>query len=112
MEIKVSSLEKIKIIHILGELNSVTSVEAEQKIIQFIVGGNQNLLIDFSNLQYISSAGLRIFLVANKLIKKNGTGSISFCNLTGTVKEVFEISGFQKIFRCFADIEAAKSQLQ
>ena len=111
MEVSITHLEQIKIIHISGELNAVTSLDAESKFTQLIMGGNHRLIIDLDKLNYISSAGLRIFLIANKLVKKNVSGEIAFCNLNHNVKEVFEISGFNLIFKCFPDLNAAMASL-
>lgn len=108
MEITITNVDLIKIVHISGELNAVTSSEAETKINQLIMGGNHKLIIDLDKLRYISSAGLRVFLIANKLNKKNPSGEIRICKLNDIVKEVFEISGFNLIFKCFEDSTAAQ----
>lgn len=110
MNIQITSLEKVKVIHIEGELNTTTSGEAETKMQQLILGGNNHLIIDLGKLAYISSAGLRIFLSANRLVKK-ANGEIRFCNFNKTVKEVFEISGFLLIFKYFPDVESAINDL-
>lgn len=106
MEIEIKNLERVKVVYISGELNAATSGEAESKIQQLIMGGNHTLIINLEKLNYISSAGLRIFLAANKLVKKSN-GEIRFCCFNKTVKEVFEISGFLMIFKYFADLDSA-----
>jgi len=106
MEIDVKILDNLKIISLTGDLNANTSGEAESKIIQLIMGGNRKLIIDLEHLNYISSAGLRIFLASNKLIRKTD-GEIRFCSLNHTVKEVFEISGFNMIFKFYPDQASA-----
>jgi len=102
MEIEVKNLDHVKIVILTGDLNANTSGEAETKINQLIMGGNRKLIIDLENLNYISSAGLRIFLASNKLIRKMN-GEIRICTLNPTVKEVFEISGFNLIFKLYPD---------
>ena len=106
MEINIKKLDHLKIISLTGELNAITSAEVESKILQLIMGGNKKLIIDLEQLSYISSAGLRIFLVSNKLIRKM-EGEIRICCLNHTVKEVFEISGFNMIFKVFPDQASA-----
>ena len=106
MDIEIKNLDHVKIINISGDLNAATSSEAEAKITQLIMGGNRNLIIDLERLNYISSAGLRIFLAANKLIRKSD-GEIRFCRFNKTVKEVFEISGFMMVFKYFPDLNSA-----
>lgn len=106
MNIKVYNSDNIKVISIEGDLNANTSAEVETKLNQLIMGGNIKLIVNLDQLNYISSAGLRIFLVANKLIKKKN-GVLRLSNLNSTVKEVFQISGFHMIFEIFATEEEA-----
>jgi len=87
-------------------MNANTAGKAEERLNQLIMGGNAKLVVNLDKLNYISSAGLRVFLVSNKLIKKNN-GSLRLCNLNDTVKEVFEISGFHMIFEIFESEDAA-----
>jgi anti-sigma B factor antagonist len=100
MEMTTHSSSKIKVLSIEGEMNANTSGAVDERLHKLIMGGNNKLVIDLSGLNYISSAGLRIFLKANKLIKKK-QGEIRICGLNETVKEVFEISGFQMILAIF-----------
>ena len=58
-----------------------------------IVENTSKLLINLGNLDFLSSAGLRVILRAAKQIKGSG-GAIKLCNAAGVVKEVMEISGF------------------
>ena len=67
------------------------------------------LLVNFSELEYISSAGLRSILATAKQLKARN-GEIMFTGLKNTVKEVFEISGFYSIFKTFETEEEALTQ--
>ena len=108
MEITTYTREGIKVISLKGDMNAVTSGQAETRIDQLIMGGNKKLVINLDDLKYISSAGLRVLLSANKLMKKK-EGEIRLCGLNDTVKEVFEISGFQMIFSIFQSEKEALS---
>lgn len=92
----------IKILAISGEMNAVTSSEVESRLTNLIMGGNKKLIVNLAELNYISSAGLRVFLSANKLIKKQN-GELRISNLNDLVREVFEISGFTMIFNIYPD---------
>jgi anti-sigma B factor antagonist len=102
MEIDIKSINKIKIASIAGELNSATAPEAENRLTSLIMGGNKKLIVDLNNLNYISSAGLRVLLAANKLIKKQN-GELRISSINNVVKEVFEISGFNFVFKIYAN---------
>ena len=77
-----------------GRLDSATSPELENELKESMAG-IQELNFDFSDLEYISSAGLRVLLAAQKEMNKQGTMKI--CNVNETVMEVFEVTGFVDI---------------
>ncbi|MBP5245851.1 MAG: STAS domain-containing protein [Clostridia bacterium] len=77
-----------------GRLDTVTAPELEQEI-KNSLGGLEELVFDFSNLEYVSSAGLRVLLSAQKAMA--GKGGITIRNLNDTVKEIFEVTGFADI---------------
>ena len=76
-----------------GRLDTVTELEAELK---GILDGASELTLDFEKLEYVSSAGLRVLLSAQKAInKKNGIMKIVHVN--DVISEVFEVTGFSEI---------------
>jgi anti-sigma B factor antagonist len=83
----------INIFKLNGRLDSNTSQGFEKKIFQAIDDGSKNMIIDFKNLEYISSAGLRVILKATKALKRE-EGKMMLCDMQDYVKEVFEIAGF------------------
>jgi len=93
MEIIEESQSGINIYRLNGRLDSNTSQGFEKKIFQAIDDGSKSIIIDFKNLDYISSAGLRVILKATKALKRED-GAIMLCDMQDYVKEVFEIAGF------------------
>lgn len=100
MKMEVRNSNTVKVLNLEGALDSQTAAETETRLNKLIMGGNNKLVVNLNGVNYISSAGLRVFLMANKLIKKQN-GALSICCLNSTVKEVFEISGFDMIFKIF-----------
>jgi anti-anti-sigma factor len=91
----------VTIVAFVGSLDSKTSPEAQQALDGILAGGGRKLLIDFTALDYISSAGLRVLLGAAKRL--SGAGSaLRLFGLNESVREVFQISGFTTIFAVFA----------
>lgn len=76
-----------------GRLDTTTAPELEREIGD--LGGVQDLVIDMKNLEYISSAGLRVILKAQKIM--NTKGSMRLVNVCESIMEVFEITGFSDI---------------
>jgi anti-sigma B factor antagonist len=96
MEIIEENQNGINIYKLNGHLDSNTSLGFENKLIQAIDDGSKSMIIDFKNLDYISSAGLRVILKATKALKRED-GKIMLCDMQDYVKEVFEISGFDSL---------------
>ena len=93
MEIIEESQSGVNIFKLNGRLDSNTSQGFEKKIFQAIDDGSKSMLIDFKDLEYISSAGLRVILKATKALKRE-EGKMMLCDMQDYVKEVFEIAGF------------------
>ena len=96
MEIIEENHSGINIFKLNGRLDSNTSQGFEKKIFQAIDNGSKNMIIDFKDLDYISSAGLRVILKATKALKRE-EGKMLLCDMQDYVKEVFEIAGFDAI---------------
>ncbi|MEO8838425.1 MAG: STAS domain-containing protein [Herbaspirillum sp.] len=79
-----------------GQLNSGNAAVAEAEILGYLTGGANQLLLDLSELDYISSAGLRVVLVAAKRLKQSA-GQLVLCGMRPHIREVFDISGFLTI---------------
>ena len=79
---------------IIGRLDTTTAPELEVTI-DGCVAGIEELVLDCSALEYVSSAGLRVILKAEKLM--NAQGSMKLIHVNETVMEVFDITGFADI---------------
>ena len=77
-----------------GRLDTVTSPELEKEL-KADLGSAESVTLDFGNLQYISSAGLRVLLSAHKLMA--GKGGLKVINVNDIVREVFDVTGFSDI---------------
>jgi anti-anti-sigma factor len=82
-----------------GRLDTATAATAEAKLLALLAQGA--VVADLSEVRYVSSAGLRVLLKAAKQAKTAGQG-FSVCGLQPSVREVFEISGFDKIIPAYA----------
>ena len=76
-----------------GRLDTVTAPELEEALKE-ILPDTLKLTLDFADLEYISSAGLRVLLMA---VKKLGADSVTVCNTSDAVKEIFETTGFDQL---------------
>lgn len=93
-----------------GRLDSVTAGGFEATLLQHINGGTKRMVLDFGKLDYISSAGLRVVLLAGKKLKAAG-GKLALCGLNQQIREVFAISGFITIFAVHPDRAGAAAAI-
>ncbi|MBI3784038.1 MAG: STAS domain-containing protein [Deltaproteobacteria bacterium] len=98
------------IVAIDGRLDASNAPDLERALLKQIDGGAKKLLVDCAGLDYISSAGLRVLLVAAKRLK-TVDGTVALSGLKHTVREVLDIAGFSPIFRLFADRTTALAGL-
>ena len=92
MEIKKNAAETV--IEISGRLDTVTAPSLD-KTINEDIGDTKNLVLDVKGMEYISSAGLRVLLSAQKKMQK--IGSMKVINVCEAVMDVFEMTGFADI---------------
>jgi anti-sigma B factor antagonist len=106
MEVTVKEVNEVSVLSFEGNLDTNTAPQAQEQIDQLIDGGSSKILINFNELNYISSAGLRVLLATAKKLKAT-SGDLKICGLNQTVQEVFDISGFSSILSVVATEEDA-----
>ena len=94
MTIEIKKTEVETVVAIAGRLDTITA-PALDKTINEDIEGTKNLVLDVKGLEYISSAGLRVLLNAQKKMMK--VGSMKLVNVCEEVMEVFEMTGFADI---------------
>ncbi len=81
-------------INLVGRLDTTTAPQLEAELKQSIAGV-EKLVLDFAALEYLSSAGLRVLLTAQKVMNKQGEMIIK--NVNETIAEIFELTGFSDV---------------
>jgi anti-sigma B factor antagonist len=94
MTIEIKKNTEETIIEIVGRLDTITA-PALDKTINEDIGDTKNLVLDVKGMEYISSAGLRVLLAAQKKMQK--IGSMKVTGVCEDVMEVFEMTGFADI---------------
>lgn len=77
-----------------GELNTITAPDLE-KVIKDNLSNIKLLVLDFGKLEYLSSAGLRVLLIAQKIMDSQGKMIVK--NVNSTIMDIFEMTGFSNI---------------
>lgn len=99
--------DNIAVIELPPRIDSVTSGTFE-KDLQDLLQEHTTILCDFTGTTYISSMGLRVLLGTQKNMAKTG-GKLLVCSLSSYVQEVFDISGFSRIFTIYPSEQQAVS---
>ena len=104
-----TKLEKTGIYSILkikGRIDTIHSPVLENEVNRIFDTGEKNLIFNCEGMNYISSSGLRVFLVTQKKAKAIN-GKLYLCEMQPAIQEVFRISGFSNLFRIFDTQEEA-----
>ena len=96
------------VVSIAGRLDGVTCADADKTLTDAVSTAAGGLVLNLSELTYVSSAGLRVVLMTAKQLQAVQKTFV-VCGLKSPVKDVFEISGFYKIFRIAETLEQALS---
>lgn len=105
MEITTIEEDGVCIASLNGKLDTASSVPAESELMALLDQGKNRLLLDFSNVAYIASSGLRVLLKLAQRLKTEG-GQLRLCEVNEIVGQVFAISGFEKIL----DVSGSREQ--
>ncbi len=92
MEITEEIQDGIKIFRLKGRLDSNTSQGLKDELFRAISDGSKKIIVDFENLDYISSAGLSVVLKANKALLRED-GRVILCSMQNYIREIFKTTG-------------------
>ena len=110
MEIRTRKEKNAIVVSIKGRMDAVSSSDFEKQLSALMAEGEKDFIIDFGELDYISSAGLRSILTTLKDLKgKNGR--LLPCSLKDLVKDVFDISGLSHVIQIYETVDSALSQI-
>ncbi len=109
MDIHVSQLKRVTLMELTGRIDSTNANQLGDALNESIADGRNQLVLDLSGVEYMSSAGLREMVAALKQCRK-GTGDVRLANPSDRVKEVLELAGLDTIFDIYdTQVEAVGS---
>lgn len=91
------------ILKVAGRMDAANATLFQEECESWVKGGTTALILDFTELAYISSMGLRSLVVIGKSLN----GKLHICGLTGLVKQVFEITRLNSVFPIHDSVESA-----
>lgn len=106
LNVSIEEKDKCKLVRLAGRLDATTTPALEGKISKVLDQNKQFMLMDFSKVDYLSSAGMRLLLSATKKLKAHG-GKLVFCSMSDEVMEIIKMAGFERILAIYPSEEAA-----
>lgn len=106
MTIERTQVDGKVVLHVAGRMDAENAVLFERECELCIAEGTSSLVVDLADLKYVSSMGLRSFVVIGQKLRENG-GDFRICRLTGLVRQVFEITRLNLILPLHDSLESA-----
>jgi len=107
MEIKVQEFKHCDMLTVSGRVDSSTAPQLAQALESANDGGKYKIVIDMKDLEYMSSAGFRALLAAQRNSKKYNRGEVVLASVPDRIREALELAGFTELFKSFDDALAA-----
>ena len=108
MNLKKEKIGDFFVLKIKGRIDTLHSTELEKEVNKIFEIGEKNVIFNCSEMNYISSSGLRVFLVAQKKAISS-QGKLFLSNMQPAIQEIFRISGFSNLFNI---VETQKEALE
>jgi anti-sigma B factor antagonist len=100
MKIETRKIYDVLVVDMAGKLDTSTSGDASDQMVKIAQGDNKQVVLNLDGLEYVSSAGLRVILLASKLLQA-GRGELKICHARDIVKKVLETSGFNSLLKIY-----------
>lgn len=104
MKITIGSEQNYILVSLEGSLDTSSAPQLDRELTKIIKGKRVNLILDFKNLKYLTSAGLRVLLSAQKMVNEM-VGIMIVRNVNPTIMEMFESTGFSEFLTISNDGE-------
>ncbi len=109
MNISEETINDVLVVTITGRLDAISSPTAEKHVFELIGNGAKNIILDLAEVEYLSSAGMRMLLSTTKKLKTI-SGKIVVCSVTSNVMDVLKMSGFDHVLAIVSDRDEALKQ--
>jgi anti-sigma B factor antagonist len=109
MEVYIKTVRQVAVVEITGELDGKTAPEAQERILPLVQPGCK-IVLDMTKVSYMSSAGLRLFLLLNRKISSHN-GRIALIGISEEIRDTMDMTGFLSYFTTFETLNAGLDAL-
>jgi anti-sigma B factor antagonist len=107
MEITVTAMENCSLVVVKGRIDSYTAPNLSESLGDITKHHQCNIIMDMSDVYYVSSAGLRVLIDLQKTCKKAKQGEVLLVNIPQRVYETLELAGFAPLFTFYKNVDSA-----
>jgi anti-sigma B factor antagonist len=107
MEIALTPIDNCDLVEIKGRIDSYTAPDLLEELKDIILNKRYKIILELSEVIFVSSAGLRVLIDIQKTCKKNNQGEVVLVNVPPRVYETLELAGFSPLFKFFSNISLA-----
>jgi anti-anti-sigma factor len=110
MEIITRDYNRVNVLRVVGRIDASTAPQFEEKLHEYIDAGRRLLVLELDGTDFLSSAGVRALISAQKLVKPRG-GKVAIAQPSQRVSEVLDLAGLRPLFPIYDNTEAAVGDL-
>ena len=107
MEIVTTQYKHCDVLKVTGRVDSATSPRLAEELSEIHESGRYKVVMDFSDLEFISSAGMRVLISSLKSSRRYNRGDLVLAVLPENILSVFNLAGFDNVFKIFDDVVSA-----
>ena len=101
LKVNLKAYKRVDLIDVAGRVDSSTAPQLEQVLKKAIKDGHYRLVVDLSETEFMSSAGLRALLSALKEVRRFNRGDVRLAGMPDKIKKAFELAGFLELFKVY-----------
>lgn len=107
MEITTIQYKHCDVLTVTGRVDSSTAPQLSEKLNEIINAGRHKIVLDLAGLEYMSSAGFRALIAAQRTCKHHNQGEVVLVNVPENINNALELAGFTTLFKIFKDLTSA-----
>jgi anti-sigma B factor antagonist len=107
MEITTKQLKRVDVVTVSGRVDSSTAPELESVLKSIVDADRFRICMDLENLEYLSSAGIKVLISTLKACKRWNRGDVRLANVPPYIAEVFELAGLTPLFKTYPNLVEA-----
>lgn len=101
LKVNVREYKRVDLVEVAGRVDSGTAPQLEQALKKIIKDGRYRIVVDLSETEFMSSAGLRALLSALKEVRRFNRGDVRLSSMPDKIKKAFDLAGFLELFKVY-----------